>query len=190
MRQVIPGWSEIETVVAGRLSDGPRQTPGQPVFTIIILSPAATGIIVAMPDRSRTITPHPGHPNPAVHAIHPITRHPNKIHARTGENRLNRGPRHRRDLSYANRRRGNDGRQWQPDGKAEADSGVGGHGCRAQQRGQEKYFGFHSMIYRRYCLTLFRRTSNYLVRDGLGGYTAKDASIFESPVSNETRIPI
>ena len=112
---------------------------------------------------SRTMTPCTGHPNTAVRAIRPITRRPNIIHAWTGLNGLVHCHRHGRDWRCANHRCRNDYRERQPDGEAEADSGVGRHCGRADQRGQEKHFGFHGFIHGVVALHKLRRTSNRLV---------------------------
>lgn len=110
------------------------------------LLPAATGVIMAIHDKSRTMEPRAGHPNATGRAIRPVTWHPSKIHARTGWNGLNHC--HRRGYRWrcANNRRRDDDRHGQPDGEAEADSGIGLHGSRADERGQQKHFGFHNLF--------------------------------------------
>lgn len=109
------------------------------------------------------VAPCARHPGVARRSIRPIARHPDIIHARAGRNRLNYSHRRGHDWRCANHRCRDDDRQWQPDGEAEADSGVGRHCNRTDQRGHEEHFSFHSFIQGVIALPQTRRTSNCLV---------------------------
>ena len=108
------------------------------IMTVVMVPVVIVSTVVV----SRTVMPGAGDPDPAVRAIRPITGRPDVIHTRVGRNRLHHG----HGCGCVNHRTGNDDRQWQPDGDAEADSGIGRHGRHAEQRGKDEYFRFHMFL--------------------------------------------
>ncbi len=117
-----------------------------PVVTVVSAAIMSVVPVVPIHDMGRTIVPDAGHPDPAGREIRPISCRPDIIHARTGRGGLHHGDGRRCDWCCVNHRRRDDDRQREPDGDAEADSGVGRHGGRTDQRDQEKYFSFHSFV--------------------------------------------